>query len=237
MGSISSCRRALSIEAWSNWRARSSVSSARRSSSVSQIPITVVLSEPEDTQQRETLRFGCILHDIGKIGIEERMIDARDTDDAAHIFYRMHPLIGRSILRPVTFAQEFTPIVVHHHERWDGSGFPEGLEGEDIPLVARLVAVVDSYERAVNPTESPMPISPEEALRGIVRGAGTAYDPEMVAAFERVMRRRFEEGLDDPEAVGAEPEIDIDALIEEAINGVSLRDPADDNTSAEAGEE
>ncbi len=198
-----------------------------------ELAVELGMSEAE----REILRFGCILHDIGKIGIEERMMDARDTDDAAHIFYRMHPLIGRSILRPVTFAREFTPIVVHHHERWDGSGFPEGLEGEDIPLMARLVAVVDSYERAVNPTESPMPISPEEALRGIVRGAGTAYDPKMVAAFERVMRRRFEEGLDDPEPVGVGPEIDIDALIEEAINGLSLRDPADDNASAEAGEE
>ncbi len=187
--------------------------------------------------EREILRFGCILHDIGKIGIEERMIDARDIDDAAHMFYRMHPLIGRSILRPVTFAQEFVPIVVHHHERWDGTGFPEGLAGEEIPFMARLVAVVDSYERAVNPTESPMPVSPEEALRSILRGAGTAYDPRMVAAFDRVMRRRFEQGLDDPEGVSEDHEIDIDALIEEAINGLSLPDRTADEDQAEAAEE
>ncbi|MGD9498103.1 MAG: HD domain-containing phosphohydrolase [Armatimonadota bacterium] len=165
---------------------------------------------------REVLRFGCILHDIGKIGIEERMLDARDTHDAAHVFYRMHPLIGRAILRPVTFAQQFMPIVLYHHERWDGSGFPQGLEGEQIPYLARLVAVVDSYERAVNPTESPMPVSPREALHSIVRGAGSAYDPEIVAAFEAVMERRLEQDGADAGLPG-DGGFDVEALIDEAI--------------------
>ncbi|NLO06408.1 MAG: HD domain-containing protein [candidate division WS1 bacterium] len=182
-------------------------------------------------QERELLRFGCILHDIGKIGIEERMLDARETSEAEHVFYRMHPLIGRSILRPVSFAQEFLPIVVHHHERWDGRGFPEALEGEGIPYLARLVAVVDSYERAVNPTESPMPISPEEALRSILRGAGTAYDPEIVAAFATMMRRKMEEGTL-PAAVDVQVQkpLDIEAIIEEALNGaLADAEPAEES--------
>lgn len=172
-------------------------------------------------QEREMLRFGCILHDIGKIGIEERMLDARDSDDAEHVFYRMHPLIGRSILKPVSFADEFLPVVVSHHERWDGRGFPEGLEGEEIPLAARLVAVVDSYERAVNPTESPMPISPEEALRSILRGSGTAYDPEIVAVFATMMRRKIEAGEVEDGVVVDEDPLDVDEMIEEALNGAS----------------
>ncbi len=187
--------------------------------------------------EREILRFGCILHDIGKIGIEERTLDARDTNDAAHIFYRMHPLIGSSILRPVTFAQDFMAIIVHHHERWDGSGFPEGLEGQDIPYQARLVAVVDSYERAINPTESPLPISPQEAVRSILLGAGTAYDPEIVAAFERVMRRKFDEATEDsaPDNAGG---MDVEDLIDEALNGASILEAdAAHNPEAEAGEE
>ncbi|MGC9317671.1 MAG: HD-GYP domain-containing protein, partial [Armatimonadota bacterium] len=192
-------------------------------------------------EDREVLRFGCILHDIGKIGIEERMLDARDTDDAEHIFYRMHPLIGRSILNPVSFAERFMPIVCHHHERWDGRGFPEGLEGEEIPYMARLVAVVDAYERAVNPTESPMPISPREALRSIVRGSGTAYDPEIVTAFARMMHRKIEQGEETGKApadmVGAE-DWDIDSFIEEAINDVSSLDgDLGGAGSEEAGEE
>jgi putative nucleotidyltransferase with HDIG domain len=172
-----------------------------------------------DEQQREMLRFGCILHDIGKIGIEERMLDARDSDDAEHVFYRMHPLIGRSILKPVGFADEFLPIVVHHHERWDGRGFPESLEGEQIPITARIVAVVDSYERAVNPTESPMPIGPEEALRNILRGSGTAYDPEIVATFARMMRRKIEEGEVEEGVIAEEDPLDVEEMIEAALNG------------------
>lgn len=191
-----------------------------------------------DEQQRETLRFGCILHDIGKIGIEERMLDARDSGDAEHIFYRMHPLIGRSILRPVSFAEEFLPIVVHHHERWDGRGFPEGLEGEQIPYMARLTAVVDSYERAVNPTESPMPISPREALRSILRGSGTAYDPEIVAAFVQMMRRKIDDGELDDSVPTDDDQLDIDAMIEDALNGALAQVNGEDRPEDhDAGEE
>jgi putative nucleotidyltransferase with HDIG domain len=182
-----------------------------------------------DEQQREALRFGCILHDIGKIGIEERVLDARDTHDAQHVFYRMHPLIGRSILKPVSSANECLPVVVYHHERWDGRGFPEGLEGEEIPYLARLVAVVDSFERAVNPTESPVPAHPEEALRSILRGSGTAYDPEIVAAFARVMRPKIEAGEIDYGMIPEDP-LDIEEMIEDALNGSLERSGAMDTS-------
>lgn len=182
-------------------------------------------------QEREILRFGCILHDIGKIGIEERMLDARDSDDAEHVFYRMHPLIGRSILKPVGFAESFLPVVVHHHERWDGTGFPESLEGDEIPFLARLVAVVDAYELAVNPTESPMPIEPRQALRSILRGSGSAYDPEIVSAFSRMMHRRFEEDDDAGEEATAPAEsdvqLDIEAIIEDALSEARSDSEAD----------
>lgn len=171
-------------------------------------------------QDREILRFGCILHDIGKIGIEERMLDARDSDEAENVFYQMHPLIGRSILKPVNFAKSFVPIVVHHHERWDGTGFPEGIEGEEIPYMARLVAVVDSYELAVNPTESPTPVRPREALRSVLRGSGTAFDPEIVSAFSRMMQRKMEEDGEEavePESGESPVDLDIEAIIEDAL--------------------
>lgn len=138
--------------------------------------------------ERELLRFGAILHDIGKIGVAEQMLDAREGPMEEQMFYQMHPLIGRSILQPVGFLEPVMAIVVHHHEHWDGSGFPEGLKGEQIPYNARLVAVVDAYERAVHPTESPSPVSPREALDQVLTGAGTTFDPEIVAAFARMMR-------------------------------------------------
>ncbi len=138
--------------------------------------------------EREVLRFGCILHDIGKIGVEESALDARSTGDREQIFYRMHPLIGRSILQPVGFLADALPTVVHHHEQWDGAGFPEGLAGEDIPLHARICAVVDAYERLRNPQHpSGQASSVAEAVEEITAGAGTIFDPRIVAGFRKLM--------------------------------------------------
>jgi putative nucleotidyltransferase with HDIG domain len=140
---------------------------------------------PDD---RETLRFGCILHDIGKIGVEESAMEAREPGDRELVFYRMHPLIGRSILQPIGFLSDALPVVVHHHENWDGSGFPEGLAGESIPYQARLCAIVDAYERLRNtPSAGQQVLSLAEAVEEITSGAGTRFDPRIVAAFRKVM--------------------------------------------------
>lgn len=158
-------------------------------------------------EEREMLRFGCILHDIGRIGIDERPRRVGDASEDNLTFYRMHPLIGRSILQPVSFLHDILPIVVHHHERWDGKGFPEGLAGEDIPRMARLAAVVDRYERLMNPTENAEPLGSKEALREILRGSGTLFDPEMVAAFARSLGTGGSGGDGDVEPnAGAEAE-------------------------------
>ncbi len=140
---------------------------------------------------REMLRFGCILHDIGRIGIDERPAVMGGATQEEMAFYQMHPLIGRSILQPVRFLEEIMPIVVHHHERWDGSGFPEGLVEEQTEFLPRLVGVVDTYERLVNPQETVSPMSPRDAMREILRGSGKTFDPEIVAAFARVMREEI----------------------------------------------
>lgn len=139
-------------------------------------------------EERETLRFGTILHDVGKIGIEESAMEARDPRDREQVFYRMHPLIGRSILQPIGFLHEALPTVVHHHENWDGSGFPEGLAGEEIPYHARICAIVDAYERLRNPQDiMKNALSMSEALQEIAAGAGKAFDPKLVAAFHTMM--------------------------------------------------
>jgi putative nucleotidyltransferase with HDIG domain len=139
-------------------------------------------------EEREILRFGCILHDIGKIGVEESALEARDPRDREQVFYRMHPLIGRSILQPVGFLHDALPTVVHHHENWDGSGFPEGLKGEAIPLHARICAIVDAYERLRNPHDTMADaMSMMEALEEIMAGAGTQFDPKLAASFHKMM--------------------------------------------------
>jgi len=141
-----------------------------------------------DEHEREMLRFGSILHDIGKIGVHEEAMEARDDETTEQVFYRMHPLIGASILQPIGFLEPVLAIVKYHHERWDGSGFPEGLAGKDIPLVARLVAVADAFDRVQKPDGSAGTTFPtKDALMEIVSRAGTEFDPEIVGKFHRMM--------------------------------------------------
>jgi putative nucleotidyltransferase with HDIG domain len=143
-------------------------------------------------EEIDEVQFGCILHDIGKIGLDEQVIDARDNGDSGLMFYRMHPLIGRTILQPVSFLQPSMDIVVHHHESWDGSGFPEGLKGETIPLHARITAICDGYDRLLHPSSLDSRLTPKDALQETLDGAGSKYDPRIVAAFRRMMLTEVE---------------------------------------------
>ncbi len=141
-------------------------------------------------EQRELLQFGSILHDVGKIGLENTdTATSNGSDQAAEVFYRMHPLIGQSILQPVTFLAPVLSVITHHHECWDGTGFPEGLAGDDIPYEARIVAIADAYDRLIHPRDplSNQSISPREALEEILASAGTRFDPKLVAAFNRAI--------------------------------------------------
>lgn len=141
-----------------------------------------------DTDEREMLRFGCILHDIGKIGVHEEALEARDTATPEQVFYQMHPLIGASILKPITFLETAIDIVKYHHERWDGTGFPEGLKGKKIPLAARIVAVVDAFDRVQHAGGRGIrTVATKTALLEIVSRAGTEFDPEIVGKFHKMM--------------------------------------------------
>ncbi len=140
--------------------------------------------------QRELLRFGSILHDVGKIGLEAQYEETPEFDsEEGQAFYRMHPLIGRTILAPITFLESILPVVLCHHEHWDASGFPEGLSDDDIPYQARLLSICDAYDRLRNPrTPDQSPLSPKEAVEQVVDEAGSRFDPTLVAAFRRVMK-------------------------------------------------
>jgi putative two-component system response regulator len=132
----------------------------------------------------QALRYGFFLHDIGKIGIPERILSKPGplTEEEWAIM-RTHPIVGAQILSPVKFLAPALPIVEAHHERWDGSGYPRGLRGEEIPLGARIFALVDAFDAMTSerPYRTALPF--EEALEAIARGAGTQFDPEVVRAF------------------------------------------------------
>ncbi len=140
--------------------------------------------------QRELLCFGSILHDVGKIGLEAQYEATPEFDsEEGQAFYRMHPLIGRTILAPITFLEPILPVVLCHHEHWDASGFPEGLSDDDIPYQARLLSICDAYDRLRNPrTPDQSPLTPKEGVEQVVDEAGSRFDPTLVAAFRRVMK-------------------------------------------------
>ena len=134
--------------------------------------------------QISSFRFGAILHDIGKIYIREGVL--RKAGQLNHLEWnemKRHAEIGANLLRNVPYLSGAIPIIRHHHERWDGQGYPDGLAGEAIPLGARIVAVADTYDAMTTERVYHNENTPEQAIEEIRTGSGTRYDPVVVEAF------------------------------------------------------
>ncbi len=157
-------------------------------------------------EQRELLRFGSILHDVGKIGVADQSMEARNAQDAERVFYEMHPLIGQSILQPVSFLVPILPVVLYHHERWDGKGFPEGRAGKQIPEMARMVAIADAFDRLRYNHENGLPgLTVREAVEQITAEAGSRFDPDLVRVFRRVVLSHALDAQDERETSSPGP--------------------------------
>jgi len=137
------------------------------------------------------LRYGGILHDIGKIGIVDAILckQARLTDDEMTVM-REHPAIGDAIVEPVSFLSPVRAAVRSHHERWDGSGYPDQLKGEAIPMMARIVAVSDTFDACTStrPYQKAMPL--EQAMEIMAKLRGVGLDPNVVDALRRVVEKK-----------------------------------------------
>jgi putative two-component system response regulator len=135
-------------------------------------------------EQLRSLRFGAILHDIGKIYIRESILSKPgllDNDEWQEM--RQHPVIGADLVRSVPYLGGALPIIRSHHERWDGLGYPDGISGEEIPLGARIVAVVDCFDAMTTDRVYHAASSREEAILEIIDGRSARYDPDVVDAF------------------------------------------------------
>jgi len=135
-------------------------------------------------EQLEALTSGALLHDVGKIGIPDRILQkaGRLTEDE-YAEIKRHPVLGVSILTPATELASALPVVKHHHERFDGKGYPDGLRGEDIPLIARIVSVADAFDSMIRARPYGYGISRKAALREIEENSGTQFDPRIVRAL------------------------------------------------------
>ncbi|HTE54332.1 MAG TPA: HD domain-containing phosphohydrolase [Kofleriaceae bacterium] len=134
----------------------------------------------------ETLEFGAFLHDIGKIGIRDNvLLKPGPLDEGEWEHMRSHPAKGAEIAAQIEMLKPMMPAVRNHHERWDGSGYPDGMRGEAIPLCARIVAIADAYDAMATdrPYKRALPLEDCEAL--LHKNAGTMYDPELVEMFCR----------------------------------------------------
>lgn len=135
-------------------------------------------------QQLEELRFGAILHDIGKIHISEQtLFKTTPLDDQEWQEIRQHSNNGAEMLKDVTQLADVIPYVRHHHENWDGTGYPDGLAGEAIPLGARILAIADAFDAMTSPHRYGAVRSLEEAMDELQEGSGTRYDPKMIRIF------------------------------------------------------
>jgi putative two-component system response regulator len=134
-----------------------------------------------DPSTLRALVFGALLHDIGKIGINDAILTKpAPLTGAEWTEMRRHPLIGERICRPLAMSTAFTPIIRHHHERWDGRGYPDNLRGADIPIGARIVGVVDAFDAMVHARPYRPARSIDLAVSEMVKGAGRQFDPALV---------------------------------------------------------
>jgi putative two-component system response regulator len=137
------------------------------------------------------LEYGAILHDIGKISVSEAVLCKQSSlTDTEWLEMKKHPLIGERICAPLRFADEICAIIRHHHERWDGGGYVDGLAGAEIPYLARLICVVDSFDAMTSdrPYRQALPLT--EAISLLESGVGSQWDPDIVRPFLELLNRK-----------------------------------------------
>jgi putative nucleotidyltransferase with HDIG domain len=145
-----------------------------------------------------TLRRGALLHDIGKIGVPDNVLrKPAALSEAEWVVMKRHPEHGARIISQIPFLEDVSRIVRHHHERWDGKGYPDGIAGEAIPLGARIFAVADSFDAMTSDRPYRRAMSVKDARVEVARCRGTQFDPDVVDAFVRVPIERLDAIADD----------------------------------------
>jgi HD-GYP domain-containing protein (c-di-GMP phosphodiesterase class II) len=135
------------------------------------------------------LEFGARLHDIGKIVIPDSILNkTAPLSPVEWEAMRQHPVAGAKILREITHLQSAIPYVLYHHERWDGSGYPQGMRGKDIPVEGRLLAIVDVYDALTTARPYHPARSTYDVLQFLQMNAGRLFDAHLVTTFTKVIQ-------------------------------------------------
>ena len=146
--------------------------------------ISKFLDLPAEMEHR--VWVGALMHDVGKIGIEDRILKKGGvlTDDEYEIM-KLHPAIGAEIMSRIEQLKEMLPAIRWHHEAWNGKGYPDGLRGEQIPLMARIVGIADTFDAITTNRPYQRAFEPDFAVKTITRLAGARFDAKIVTAFLR----------------------------------------------------
>lgn len=141
-----------------------------------------------ESEQRD-VRVASLLRDIGKLGVAANLLTKPEplTGEELNII-KSHPMLGYSVIQKSSHLKSMLPGILHHHERWDGTGYPKGLKGEEIPLIARIIAVIDAYHAMTIKRSHSSPKSSEEALAELRKGSGAQFDPRIVELFADILQ-------------------------------------------------
>ena len=152
------------------------------------VQVAKILGLP--TAEIEALERGAVMHDVGKIGVPEHIIHKPDklTDDEFEQV-RLHPVVGERIVSQLAFMAGSLDAIRSHHERLDGSGYPDGLRGDEVPLFARIVGVADAYDAMTSERPYRRPMTQADAVAELQRCSGTQFDPDCVAALAQALQR------------------------------------------------
>ncbi len=172
------------------------------------------------TDELEALNAGALLHDIGKLAVPDHILNKPGRLTPAEMEKtKIHASVGASILEKVEFPYPVVPTVRHHHERWDGTGYPDELSKEDIPLTARVLAVADAYDTLRGARPYRKAVSRDDARKFLINEAGKQFDPKIVDTFLRHLRNLEDEV--DAQGLSYLEENDLDNLIEDFSNSES----------------
>lgn len=182
---------------------------------VTQYSVAIAEEMNLTTKEIENIRYAGLLHDVGKIGIKDSIIrkPGRLTDEEYAII-KMHPAIGAKILRPVDFLADKIPGVLHHHEYFDGRGYPDHLTGQTIPLAGRIICVADAFDAMTTNRPYRKGLSVNTAVGELKKFSGKQFDPECVEAFLKAFERKlfqyFEKVEDSDDMVLIDDEVERD---------------------------
>jgi len=141
-------------------------------------------------EDMDHVKQAAVLHDLGKVGISDKILHKKSKlSQKEYEEIKKHPQIAADIIRPIQFMHDIIPLILYHHERWDGKGYPAGLKNKEIPIGARIISIADVYQALTSDRPYRKAYPKKDAMKIIKDGAGNQFDPAIVDAFLEILKK------------------------------------------------